>query len=709
MVRPRIVLIAAFVFASAALAVAGVTDNSIRTPPNYYSFVPPAAGSSYVDPVFGTTVQRMTAALAMPDNASGGNLTWVLPEYNAVTPFSSTNTWLILQNDSYFGLYDGRGHYVRDLPFEINAVAEPRWARRNANLLYYKHGNQLKSYDVATGAMNVVHTFSEYGAIQGNGGGGAGVCGAHCGSGKSDISFDGDHFAFVGDYRYIFVYTISTDQKGPVFDTGGAGFDSVYISADNQVVIPWFQNGSGRYQGMELFDSNMNYLRHLAGADGHMAMSRDLNGDAVIVWTNANDPTAICQNGIVKIRLADASQTCLAGLQLDWSLAVHIGASDQGWAVVSTYAPADPSPSTSWPPYTNEVFRVKLDGSVVERLAHHRSRPFNDYNYEAWATYSRDGSRLVYGSNYGLQGILGYPTEYSDAYLINVGGNPLPPPPTAPPTNPPPTATPTPTPTPTPPPTGTPVPGRKDITDLNGGGQTDLIWQYQDGSVGAWFMNGTTRTGATYINRQTLPNWFVRGAGDFNGDGKTDLVLQHQDGRVGVWIMNGTAMSEGWYVYWQPLPGWTVRGAADFNGDGWPDILLQDAQGRAGLWNMKGLTITSGQYLNNQPLPGWTIVGTGDFNGDGKPDILWQYQDGSVGVWLMNGTEVMSTQWIHQGALPGWTIVGTGDFNGDGKTDILWQDSAGRVALWFMDGTSMRASQYIYDQPLPGWSVVASK
>src|SRR5439155_1679884 len=54
----------------------------------------------------------------------------------------------------------------------------------------------------------------------------------------------------------------------------------------------------------------------------------------------------------------------------------------------------------------------------VVRLAHHRSRPFNDYNWTPRVSVSRDGSRLIYSSNYGLQEILGYPSEYSDVYLI---------------------------------------------------------------------------------------------------------------------------------------------------------------------------------------------------------------------------------------------------------------------------------------------------
>jgi hypothetical protein len=122
----------------------------------------------------------------------------------------------------------------------------------------------------------------------------------------------------------------------------------------------------------------------------------------------------------VKIRLSDGAQTCL--LSLDWSLAVHISGSENGWAVVSTYAPADPRPDGTWPPFTNEILRLRLDGSEITRLAHHRSRPYNDYNYAPKAALSRDGSRVVYGSNFGLQETGGYPAEYSDAYMIELSG-----------------------------------------------------------------------------------------------------------------------------------------------------------------------------------------------------------------------------------------------------------------------------------------------
>ncbi|HUP22146.1 MAG TPA: hypothetical protein VNB06_04315, partial [Thermoanaerobaculia bacterium] len=161
------------------------------------------------------------------------------------------------------------------------------------------------------------------------------------------------------------------------------------------------------------------FRRQLTRAGGHMDVTRDTSGEEVLVWTNSADPSPICDNGIVKVRLSDSQQSCL--LSLDWSLAVHISCPDgNGSCFVGTYAPSDPTPERGWPAFTNELLQVLLDGSEVRRLAHHRSRPFNGYNYMARATVSRDGGQLVFNSNYGLQSVLGAPSEYSDAYLIAV-------------------------------------------------------------------------------------------------------------------------------------------------------------------------------------------------------------------------------------------------------------------------------------------------
>ena len=120
---------------SAGSAHSQLTTGIIERRPNYDVFIPPAAGASYVDPVFGSTIRRVPNALSMPDNASGGNLPWIEPEYASVTPYNNDNSRFILVHQSYFGLNDGAGFYLRDLPLEMNSSSEPRWSRKdNATL-----------------------------------------------------------------------------------------------------------------------------------------------------------------------------------------------------------------------------------------------------------------------------------------------------------------------------------------------------------------------------------------------------------------------------------------------------------------------------------------------------------------------------------------------------------------------------------------------
>jgi hypothetical protein len=102
-------------------------------------------------------------------------------------------------------------------------------------------------------------------------------------------------------------------------------------------------------------------------------------------------------------------------------MAVHISCPDNtGWCFVSTFTPGNPQPPTGWFTFSNEILQVKLDGSQVLRLAHHRSRPnpLNTYDYQPRVSTSRDGSRVVFTSNYNLHALLGYGALYADIYLM---------------------------------------------------------------------------------------------------------------------------------------------------------------------------------------------------------------------------------------------------------------------------------------------------
>lgn len=389
--RFRVVLLAWLLIWGTALE-AFVTNSDVLLPPDYYSFIPPAVGGSFQDPVFGTTFTRISDAAHTISEDNGQPLIWVAGEYSTKSPFNSDNSKLLLMEFSYFALYDAVTlQRIRAFCCASPIVAtssEPLWSRTDPSLFYFHPAgsNQLMKYNVATNVAGLVHTFSEYSSISAQG--------------ESELSYDGDHIVLAGDGIEIFVYTISTNTKGPVLDTNGknpVGWDAVYISPDNNVLVAWETNGMGRYTGEELYDKNMNFLRQVSNNNGHKHVTRDLDGSEVLVKTNSGDPTPIpnCQNGIVKIKLATAEQTCL--LQLDFSLSVHVSApSHGGWVFVETLNST--TASSPWFAYTNELLQVKLDGTEVRRLGHHRSDT-RTYDGQPRIASSRDGTRFVFNSN----------------------------------------------------------------------------------------------------------------------------------------------------------------------------------------------------------------------------------------------------------------------------------------------------------------------
>ena len=227
-------------------------------------------------------------------------------------------------------------------------------------------------------------------------------------------------------------------------------------------------------------------------------------------------------------------------------------------------------------------------------------------------------------------------------------------------------------------------------SDFNGDGESDIVFQNTDGSVGMWQMNGATVLGANPVGSNPGSAWRVMGTGDFNADGKSDIVFQNTDGSVGMWLMNGSTILSANLVG-NPGLAWRVVGAADINGDGKSDILLQKTDGSVEAWLMNGTTLVGSSPIGSSPGAAWKLIGSGDLNGDGHNDLVWQNRDGEIGIWFLNGTTVIGESDIINDPGTGGRVIGTGDFNGDGKSDLLLQNSNGQVAVWLMNGATVLA------------------
>ena len=84
--------------------------------------------------------------------------------------------------------------------------------------------------------------------------------------------------------------------------------------------------------------------------------------------------------------------------------------------------------------------------------------------------------------------------------------------------------------------------------DYDRDGHSDLFWRHETtGQLSAWRMNGSVMVGGTSLTPDGVPDtaWKVVCVTDFNGDGRPDLVWQHDSGALATWILNGVAMAQG--------------------------------------------------------------------------------------------------------------------------------------------------------------------
>ena len=397
---------------------------------NYTSMTPPAKGQSYVDPVYGCTVTRLTDGRADLGKA-------IYHEYASMTPINSDDTMVaVLDFNANWHITDLKGNML------VSSSALPwqggigwRWSTTVPNVMYgvsnvstsgcTASDNSLAKIVISGSnvACSVLHNFTEYSSIS-------------LGGGEGDISDDGDHIVLQGKLANgtadIFVYTISTNSKGGVFNYGTHAFDNAQITHTNRVVINWgTQNnincstpGVPCYNGFELFSSNMAYVRQVFRNGVHSKELVDPAGNEVVAIADSGAWFCPQGQGIAVINLNTSAGKCVLN-NLPWNASVHVGASANGW-IVSEHLDYGSNSTASYPLASNwqslwthgdnEIFLIRADGSETRRLIHHRSFGAGDYWKIPRPSISRDGKWVIFDSDFGL----GNPvSDYADIYLIS--------------------------------------------------------------------------------------------------------------------------------------------------------------------------------------------------------------------------------------------------------------------------------------------------
>jgi uncharacterized repeat protein (TIGR02543 family) len=205
------------------------------------------------------------------------------------------------------------------------------------------------------------------------------------------------------------------------------------------------------------------------------------------------------------------------------------------------------------------------------------------------------------------------------------------------------------------------------VGDFNADNACDLLYQHTDGRLTAWMMDSTRRWGVLPLTptAMTDPDTKLRAVSDINGDGYSDLIWQKEStGRISAWLMNGTSRAD--VLDYSPQQeadlGWKLVAAGDMNEDGHPDLLWQHDQTHAvNVWIMTGTLRQQSRPIAVVPDAGWTLQAVGDTNWDGRPELFWQHSPtGALGVWTVRGLVVTQAGLLTPSSNPDltWRIVG---------------------------------------------------
>jgi hypothetical protein len=251
------------------------------------------------------------------------------------------------------------------------------------------------------------------------------------------------------------------------------------------------------------------------------------------------------------------------------------------------------------------------------------------------------------------------------------------------------------------------------VGDFNGDGQTDILWHNESsGNVGIWLLNNGQFVGvATDLPIVSDPNWQIAGVGDLNGDGQTDILWNNRaTSEVAFWTMRGTNYQSATTIGNTLDRNWRVQALKDFNSDGYLDLVLRNSvSGENALWYLVGGNLGTKVTLPSTPASA-ELEAVGDFNRDGKPDIVWRDRlSGETYLW--NTDASLRGRGLTLPNLPNrnWQVGLTADFDRDGDADVLlYSRQTGEATIWLTENGQYVGSAALPTLPTSDWKPVAA-
>lgn len=216
--------------------------------------------------------------------------------------------------------------------------------------------------------------------------------------------------------------------------------------------------------------------------------------------------------------------------------------------------------------------------------------------------------------------------------------------------------------------------------DFNHDGNDDVVFQNRYGALSdrgmmaVWFMdNAGNRIGSSLLNPMfpggiTNSGWEIKAVTDWNGDGHADLIFQHTTNSIVLWLMTNTTVSS--ILPFNPgmiEAGSTIRGAGlmpplmtlppQYKG-----LLTTSSTGQPKAWagvpgTSPSLAASAVPYSTADPYTGFSAVGLGSFN---QLDYADSDYDGRSDVEeAADGTDPFNPDSVVRTRLARWTFNGT--------------------------------------------------
>jgi hypothetical protein len=372
----------------------------------------PEKGIPFTDSLYGTTLVRITDKKI--DNYSGNGIE---NEYARADAYNIDESYLILRgNDGIFYLYNASNYQlIRNLN-ELGGgqELEPRWHQTDPNIFYYFSGPALMSYNIANNTLQTIHNFTHEFPN----------CSYITTGTEGDASQDRNYWCLmVVDSLFNLIAVV-------VYDLG---VDSIIGTKTNfPDAINWVSMDISGNHAVIGYESHIcqaftrdltSYIDMPVGANGHMdlAITKDSN-DVIVYQNNATDWIAMADlNTGLETQLIEIPFSINSDIGLHFSGNCY---KKPGWVLISTYGAKNPPKGGTHSWMDNLLFMVELKANPkIIKLAQTHSYTAEDpddveknYFAEAFASINSNGTKVVFGSNWGILS----PSDYTDAYEIKM-------------------------------------------------------------------------------------------------------------------------------------------------------------------------------------------------------------------------------------------------------------------------------------------------